>query len=77
MNQTTPTPNTEGDWLRLPRVEKLTGLKKSSIYLLMRDGFPVPFRIGARGRAVAWRESDVRAWLEARPATRQSAAASK
>lgn len=75
MNQTACTQNAEGDYLRLPRVERLTGLKKTSIYMMMRQGFPAPVRIGAR--AVAWRESDVRAWLGARAQARQSTEASK
>lgn len=54
--------------LRLPDVEQLTGLRKSSIYAYMGKergcGFPVPVRIGAR--AVAWRESDVLGWISSR-----------
>lgn len=66
---TTPAP---GQLLRLPAVESLTQLKKTTIYTHMAnkaDPFPTPVRIGAR--AVAWRESDVLAWIagrtEARP----------
>lgn len=64
-----PTP---GRLVRLPGVETLTSLKKTTIYTHMAnkdDPFPSPVRIGAR--AVAWRESDVLAWIgkrsEARP----------
>lgn len=73
LSQKTP-PNTPapGRLLRLDAVENLTGLRKSSIYTYMASkshGFPTPVRIGAR--AVAWRESDVLAWIagrtEARP----------
>ncbi|PUE11215.1 hypothetical protein B9Z51_02585 [Limnohabitans sp. T6-5] len=73
LNQKTPlnTP-APGRLLRLDAVENLTGLRKSSIYTYMGSkshGFPTPVRIGAR--AVAWRESDVLAWIagrtEARP----------
>lgn len=54
--------------LRLPDVESLTGLKKSSIYFLAKGGsFPKPLRLSAR--AVAWRESDIAQWQ----ATRQQA----
>jgi prophage regulatory protein len=62
---TTPAP---GQLLRLPAVESLTQLKKTTIYTHMAnkaDPFPAPIRIGAR--AVAWRLSDVEAWIEARP----------
>ena len=64
-NQTTkPAP---GRLLRLDAVENLTGLRKSSIYTYMANkthGFPGPLRIGAR--AVAWRESEVLAWIAGR-----------
>lgn len=51
--------------LRRPEVEARTGLSRSTIYQWMKDGqFPQPVKLGAR--LVAWRESDVSAWLEAR-----------
>lgn len=53
--------------LRLHGVEALTGLKKSAIYAAMAnkdDPFPTPVRIGAR--AVAWKSSEVFAWIESR-----------
>lgn len=56
--------------LRLPAVEGLTGLKKSSIYTGMRVSpptFPLCVRLSAR--AVAWRESDIAAWQAQRPQT--------
>ena len=47
--------------LRLPAVESLTALKKSSIYAGMKARtFPPCVRLSAR--AVAWRESDIAAW---------------
>ena len=47
-------------------VERITGFSTSTVYRLMRRGeFPLPIRIG--GRAVRWREADVRAYLESRP----------
>ena len=47
-------------------VEHLVSLKRSAIYRLMRSGeFPLPLKIGPR--AVRWRESDIRAWIDARP----------
>jgi prophage regulatory protein len=49
---------------RLPQVQELTGLSRSTIYQFIADGkFPSPVRIGAR--AVAWRESDLLAWQNA------------
>lgn len=47
--------------IRLPAVENLTGLRRSSIYAAMRAGtFPGSVRLSIR--AVAWRESEVLAW---------------
>lgn len=47
--------------LRLPEVEKKTGLKKSSIYAGMRKGsFPKCVRFG---RVVAWPASRIEQWL--------------
>ena len=43
-------------------VENVTGLSRSSIYAKIAEGtFPRPVQIGAR--AVAWRSSDIRAWM--------------
>lgn len=51
--------------LRRPEVEARTGLSRSTIYDWMkRREFPAPVALGAR--LVAWRESDVNAWLESR-----------
>ena len=51
--------------LRRPDVERLVCLKRSAIYRLMaEDLFPKPVRIGPR--AVAWRISDIEAWLRER-----------
>ena len=59
-------------FIRRPAVEHRTGLARSTIYLLMQNGqFPKPVRIG--GRAVAWPEAEVEAWLNARLAEREEA----
>lgn len=61
--------------LRLHGVEERTALKKSAIYAAMAsktDPFPAPVRIGAR--AVAWRESEVLAWIESRAKTKSEGA---
>ena len=47
-------------------VEQRVGLSTSAIYKQMRDGrFPAPIRVGVR--AVRWSESEVEAWIAARP----------
>ncbi len=52
--------------LRLAEVRTRTALGRSTIYRKMRDGsFPEPLKIG--DRAVRWRESEIEAWLAARP----------
>lgn len=49
--------------LRLPEVESATGLKKSSIYSLVKaKRFPQPVRISAR--CTAWPESQVLQWVQ-------------
>ncbi|MDO5289876.1 MAG: AlpA family phage regulatory protein [Pseudomonadota bacterium] len=51
--------------LRLPDVERLAGIKKSTVYQLMKEGkFPQCVRITRR--LSAWPESAVLAWVHAR-----------
>ncbi len=52
--------------LRRQEVEARCGLSRTSIYRLMREGrFPAPLRVGPR--AVRWLETEIEAWLSARP----------
>lgn len=52
--------------LRLPKVIELTGLGRDSIYRLANAGqFPRPRKISER--ASAWREDEIREWIESRP----------
>ena len=54
--------------LRRSAVEELTGLSRSTIYDLMRRGlFPRPVKL--TGKAVAWPESAIAAWLASREQT--------
>ena len=47
---------------RLPQVQQRVPLSESRIYTLQSQGqFPRPFPVGSR--AVAWRRSDIEAWL--------------
>jgi prophage regulatory protein len=53
--------------LRRKQVEAMTGLGRSSLYAAVQRGeFPKPVKIAAR--AVAWRQSEVAAWIQAREA---------
>jgi prophage regulatory protein len=55
--------------LRRPKVEEMTGLKRSSIYEYMAAGtFPKPVRLGPR--AVGWLEPEIIAWQKSRIAER-------
>ena len=61
-------------FLRRREVEHLTGLSRSSIYLLMKEGrFPKPVRLGPK--CVAWVEREVRTFLLAKVAERDGKAA--
>lgn len=52
---------------RLPTVLARTGLGRSVLYVMVREGrFPEPRQVGAK--AVAWRSTDVLAWMHALPA---------
>lgn len=57
--------NAQLKFLRRPDVEARCAIGRSTIYDWMKRGeFPQPVKLGPR--AVAWRESDVIAWLESR-----------
>jgi len=52
--------------IRLPTVEAMTGLKRSTIYAYIAKGdFPAPRRVTRR--ASGWREDEVVSWIESRP----------
>lgn len=56
---------TEERFLRCPEVMERTGLSRTALYLAVQQGrFPRPVRIGLK--AVAWRLSDVLAWMASR-----------
>lgn len=51
--------------LRLPEVENIVGLKKSSIYEGVKNStFPSPVRLSRR--AVCWSSSAINAWVNER-----------
>lgn len=52
--------------LRLPDVQKLTGLSRSSVYRLEANG-DFPKRVRLSERATAWREQELIDWIESRP----------
>lgn len=51
--------------LRLPDVLENTTLSRTGLYTLINRGeFPKPVKLGER--AVAWRDDQVQAWIDAR-----------
>ena len=51
--------------LRLPKVEDITGLKRSTIYQMAQAGlFPKPVKLTKRSSA--WRESEIQEWIDSR-----------
>ncbi|WKD50513.1 helix-turn-helix transcriptional regulator [Microbulbifer spongiae] len=57
--------------LRLPEVERQTGLKKTHIYALVRKSkFPTPIKLGER--ASGWLSSEIRQWIQDRIAVSRS-----
>ena len=53
-------------FIRRPAVEAQIRLGRSTIYKLMSEGkFPLPVKLTKK--AVAWRQSDIDAWLASRP----------
>ena len=58
--------------LRRRSVEQMTGLSKSTLYRLIKQGnFPPPLRLTAK--AVRWRRDEVNEWLSGRPPQRRTA----
>ncbi len=56
--------------LRLPGVVERVALQRTAIYERVRAGtFPSPVHVTSR--AVRWRESDIDAWIAARPSARE------
>lgn len=62
MNNTAPS---AAAILRRPEVERITGLSYSTIYRKMRAG-QFPGRIRLSDKAVGWRASEIRNWIDQR-----------
>ena len=53
-------------FLRLPQVQKITGLSRSSIYLMMASKqFPKQISLSGN-RSVAWIEQEIETWMNSR-----------
>lgn len=58
--------NDEEPMLRRSSVERMTGLSKSTLYRLIKQGnFPPPLRLTRK--AVRWRRDEINEWLSHRP----------
>jgi prophage regulatory protein len=70
-------PKKEDRLLRKVQVLGRTGLSTTGLYTRVASrSFPRPVSLGGGGRAVAWVESEVQDWIEARKAERETAIAS-
>lgn len=59
--------------IRLPEVMNLVGLKKTTIYMKIREGsFPKPIKLGAR--ATGWEENVIQEWINQQIQSQRSAA---
>jgi prophage regulatory protein len=57
--------------LRLPEVIKKTGLGRTNLYHMTKNGeFPASVSLGAK--AMGWIEAEIDTWIEKRMAARQS-----
>ena len=60
--------------LRLPQTLERTGLTRTRAYALIARGeFPQPVKLNPNGRAIAFPESEVDAWISDRMAERETA----
>lgn len=60
--------------IRLPEALKRTGLSRTRCYVLIaRSEFPPPVKLSREGRAIAFPEAEVDAWIAARIADREAA----
>jgi prophage regulatory protein len=58
--------NSSDRMIKLPEVISMTGLSRSSIYLLIKKGnFPPQVKLSTRSSGWFWRE--INSWLESRP----------
>ncbi|HDL53955.1 MAG TPA: AlpA family transcriptional regulator [Proteobacteria bacterium] len=60
-------------FLRFPEVIEITGLSRPQIYRMISDGrFPRQIKLATR--AVAWKEGDIKRWIQTRPEAPSSVA---
>ncbi|MBC3925590.1 AlpA family phage regulatory protein [Pseudomonas lurida] len=82
-NPTIPNPifDATSTLIRMPEVERIVGMKRSTIYKLMQrtdSGFPLPVKLSnsnARGAPVAWVLFEIQTWARSRIEARDRVAA--
>lgn len=69
-NKRSITQITRERFIRMPEVLDISGLSKTTIYeYVSRGEFPAPVSLGAK--SVAWVESEVMAWMDAKISARE------
>jgi prophage regulatory protein len=75
-NQETKTPKPWAHLMRISDVTKITGISRSYLYQLSKEGlFPKSVNLVPGGTSVAWVASEVQDWIDARIAERDGGAA--
>lgn len=73
MKAATTAPASGALLLRLPAVRAATGLSRTLIFKMVKEGrFPASVKAGTR--AVAWRRTDIEAWADSLPSNTKEAA---
>ena len=73
VSKTNTTQSQNRRFLRISEVEKVTGFKRTYIYILMKEGkFPKSVHLGMR--SVAWVSDEIDRWVDERIAARDSSA---
>ena len=74
-NQETNTPKPWAHLMRISDVTKITGISRSYLYQLSKEGlFPKSVSLISGGTSVAWVASEVQDWIDTRIAERDGAA---
>ncbi|MEZ5450325.1 MAG: AlpA family phage regulatory protein [Thiolinea sp.] len=74
MSAPTPTTSFNDRFIRRRELIQITSLPSSTITDLIKQGrFPKPYRITTRSSA--WKESEIKAWMDACPQTQAGGAA--
>jgi len=77
-NQETKTPKTLAHLMRISDVTKKTGISRSYLYQLSKEGlFPKSVSLVSGGTSVAWVASEVQDWIDTRISERDGGASNE